>query len=211
VSSVHDPRVGGERRSMFCCLCRKEAPDQGNIKYCLHPAHQRLLYRTFDGHGLAAISRSSVSHEGGKYSAQVCLVFSYLPFTPTPFRSTTVPSKYRARDNHVSGFRNDTAVHKINSPKSGFRRALNSISVITLLLLTRACPSDFLLSSSQSQPFCNTSLIFLFICQDASPLLDRSTLSGPNSPHILPYILFTGAAASRNDCYSTPFSRPLYG
>jgi hypothetical protein len=103
----------------------------------------------------------------------------------------------------VSGFRNDTAVHKINSPKSGFRRALNSISVITLLLLTRACPSDFLLSSSQSQPFCNPSLIFLFICQDASPLLDRSTLSGPKSPHILPYILFTGAAASRNDCYST--------
>ena len=55
MSSVHDPRVGGERRSRFCCLCRKEAPDQGNIKYCLHPAHQRLLYRTFDGHGLAAI------------------------------------------------------------------------------------------------------------------------------------------------------------
>jgi hypothetical protein len=177
----------------------------------LHPAHQILLYRTFDGHEIAAIDSATAINTqfwrglrplAPRLSSPLSISCSsvlmkvantqhkYVLSSPTCLSHlllSRLRSKYWARNNHVSGFRNDTAVHKINSPKSGSRRALNSMTVITLLLLTRACPSYFLLSSSQSHPFSNTSLIFLFLCQDASLLVDRSTLSGLQSPHILPY------------------------
>jgi hypothetical protein len=96
----------------------------------------------------------------------VFLSSTTVPFTLTKdyfhFPRLPLHSKYRARNNHVSGFRYDTALHKLILRSRGFGGLLTPL----IRLLMKACPRVPTSGSPPNHtPFCIAPLTFLFIRQ----------------------------------------------